>query len=193
MIRAVIFDCFGVVIGDALEVLCNDLRARDPAAAEQVRVLVQASNRGITDPRQSSHEVAALLGLSYEEYRSRIAAGEVKDTQLLAYITQLRSRYKTALLSNIGAGSLARRFSAAELAEHFDVVVASGEIGHAKPDPQAYLVTARRLGVQPEECVFTDDREPYCRGACAAGMQAIYYQGFAQFRTELERLLADTQ
>jgi len=34
MTRAIIFDCFGVVISDALEVICARLRAKDPAAAD---------------------------------------------------------------------------------------------------------------------------------------------------------------
>jgi len=193
VIKAIIFDCFGVIIGDALEVLCRDLRERDPAAADSVRAIVQASNRGITDPAQSSRQVAELIGLSYQEYRQKLNEGEVRDEALLAYIADLRKTYKTALLSNIGAGSLARRFRPGELEAYFDSVVASGEIGHAKPEARAYEITAERLGVGVDECVFTDDREPYCEGAARVGMQTILYQDFPQFRTDLERLLADSQ
>lgn len=38
------------------------------------------------------------------------------------------------MLSNIGSNSLHKRFSDEELEEHFDIVVASGDIGYAKPD-----------------------------------------------------------
>jgi HAD superfamily hydrolase (TIGR01509 family) len=190
MIRAIVFDCFGVVISDALEALSSHLRQTDPAAADRVSELVRRSNRGLVDPAESSRQVAAVFGMTFEQYREAIATGEVKNLELLRYIKELRSSYKTALLSNIGAGSLARRFSDEELKAHFDVVVASGDIGHTKPDKQAYLITAERLGVMPGECVFIDDRQPYCDGALATGMRTICYHDFVQFRTALEAMLS---
>lgn len=190
MIRAIVFDCFGVVISDALEVLVSRLRETDPLAADQVSELVRRSNRGQVDPAESSRQVAAVFGMTYQEYRAQIAAGEVKNAELLGYIAELRATYKTALLSNIGAGSLKRRFTDAELAAHFDVVVASGDIGVIKPDAEAYLITAERLGVPAEDCVFIDDRRPYCEGAEGVGMRTICYRDFAQFRSELEAVLA---
>jgi HAD superfamily hydrolase (TIGR01509 family) len=190
MIRAIVFDCFGVVISDALEVLTGRLRETDPEAARRVSDLVRQSNQGLADPTESSRQVAAVLGLTYEEYRAQIAAGEIKNTELIAYIRELRQSYKTALLSNIGAGSLKRRFTDAELTELFDVVVASGDIGFTKPAKEAYLITAERLEVPPAECVFVDDRSPYCEGARGVGMRTVCYQDFTQFRTELESILA---
>jgi len=189
MVRAVIFDCFGVIISDALEVIVSELRVTRPEAARQVHDLVLASNRGHLTPRSSSEQIAALLGMTYEAYRDRIAEGEAKDAALLEYVAALRKTHKTAMLSNIGSGSLARRFAEGELENYFDVVVSSGDIGFAKPEAEAYEITAERLGVRLDECVFTDDRELYCEGARAVGMQAIHYKGFAQFRGELEPLL----
>lgn len=190
MIQAVIFDCFGVLISDALAVVMSEMALRDPAKAQQIHDIIYASNHGLRTPRDASEEVASLLGVSYEEYRQRIANGEAKDHVLMDYIRSLRGTHKTALLSNIGSGSLARRFTDDELRTHFDVVVASGDIGYTKPEPEAYHITAERLGVLPEHCVFIDDREGYCEGARCVGMQTITYQSFPEFRRQLEALLA---
>ena len=192
MIKAVIFDCFGVIVADALQIICSELRQRDPAAADEVRDTVSLSNRGIADPDTSSRKVAAILGVSYEEYRSQIASGEVKNVELLGYIQELRTSYKTALLSNIGKGSLLRRFSAEELVRYFDTVVASGDVGFAKPEPEIYEIAADRLGVRFDECVFTDDREEYCQGARAVGMHAILYTDYPQFKVALETLVSQS-
>lgn len=189
MIKAIIFDCFGVVVSDALEVICAKLRIDDPVTASAVRDLVHAGNHGFMTPRQSSGRIAQLLGITYEQYRQQIADGEIKDLELLAYIKALRSKYKTALLSNIGTGSLARRFDTGELDTYFDVVVASGDIGYAKPEAEAYEITADRLGVRLDECVFTDDREGYCEAARGVGMSTIWYKNFSQFKQELEARL----
>ncbi len=188
MIKAIIFDCFGVIITDSLLAMTNELASRDPDAARQVSAIIKANNRGLIDPDDSNRQIAALLGLSLEAFQGRKYGGEVKDQAMLDFIAALRPRYKTAMLSNVGGGSLDRRFTAEEFNRCFDTVVASGEIGYAKPEPEAYLITAERLCVEPEECIFVDDREHYCQGARDAGMRAIHYQTFLQFQDELTGL-----
>lgn len=189
MIRAIIFDCFGVIITDQLQLLRDTLAQEDQAAADEVTELIRAVNKGLLDPAQTRPRVSKLLGLTMEEYYEQVVSDAGKDTQLLAYIRNLKQDYKIAMLSNIGADSLRRRFTDDELTKHFDVVVASGDIGYAKPEPEAYEITAERLGVRLDECVFTDDRESFCEAATSVGMRSILYTNFAQFKKELETLL----
>lgn len=189
MIKAIIFDCFGVLISDALQVLCDELRARDPDAARRIGDLIKASNRGMIDPKESNAQVAAILGLSVDEYRTKIRDGEVKNHEVLQYVRELRRTYKTAMLSNISATGLTVRFTPDELQECFDTVVASGEIGYAKPEPEAYEIVAERLGVRLDECAFTDDRIEFCEAARAVGMQSIEFQDLTQFKRDLAPLL----
>lgn len=49
----------------------------------------------------------------------------------------------------------------------------SCETGLRKPDPEAYLHPTRALGVEPNACVFIDDRQVNVDAARAVGMQAI--------------------
>lgn len=188
MQKAIIFDCFGVLITDALAAIVAELQLRDPATADKIIAAVRAASSGTMAPEASRATVAGLLGLTAEAYAARIRDGEVKNHELLAYIAALRPRYKTALLSNIIPGGLAARFTPDELAAHFDVVVASGDIGYAKPEARAYEITADRLGVRLTECVMIDDREDYCSGAEGVGMQAVRYESFLQMLAALARL-----
>jgi putative hydrolase of the HAD superfamily len=193
MIQAVIFDCFGVLISDALSVLTAELYRSNPEAEEQVHAWMRQTNTGQLTAQESAERIGTIFGLSYDEYRKRLMESEVKNQELMDYIVDLRKTYKTAMLSNVSPGGLERRFSQEEMTHHFDACVASAEIGYAKPEARAYEITAERLGVRLDECVFTDDRQPYCDGAKAVGMQAILYQDFAQFKAELEALLNDAQ
>jgi HAD superfamily hydrolase (TIGR01509 family) len=188
MIKAIIFDCFGVIITDALQVICQELADKDPEACRQVHDLIKANNRGMITPEESNQQIAAILGVSVEEFRTKIADGEVKDKRVLNYAAELRSQYKTAMLSNIAHNSLDRRFAEHELEKSFDEVVVSGDIGFAKPEAQAYEITADRLGVRLDECIFTDDRESFCEAARTVGMQAILYESFPQFKQDLEEM-----
>ena len=41
--------------------------------------------------------------------------------------------------------------------EYFDAVVTACEVAHGKPEPDIYLEVAKRLGVQPENCLVFED------------------------------------
>jgi putative hydrolase of the HAD superfamily len=54
-----------------------------------------------------------------------------------------------------------------------DVLVDGSDTGVLKPDPQAYALAARRLGLPPEEIVFVDDMPWSIEGARRAGMVTV--------------------
>jgi HAD superfamily hydrolase (TIGR01509 family) len=93
------------------------------------------------------------------------------------------------MLSNISESGIHKRFTDEELNAHFDTVVVSGEIGYAKPEPEAYEIVAQRLGVRLVECVFTYDKLEFCEAARGVGMQAIVYESLEQFKADLEKIL----
>lgn len=191
MIKAIIFDCFGVIITDALQAISSELRQVRPQDDELIRKYVRASNKGIISPEEAHENIAAVLGISVEEYGRRIAEGEAKDQTLMEYIAKLRPKYKTAMLSNISHSGLHRRFAPDELERSFDVVVVSGDTGFLKPEHEAFEAVVDRLGVRMDECVFVDDREDYCRAAQGLGMQTIAYVSFDLFRRDLYNILAE--
>ncbi len=74
------------------------------------------------------------------------------------------------------------------LAELFDDVVISAEVGLHKPQPEIYRLAADRLGVQPADCLFVDDLRENCEGAEAVGMTAIRFRDPAQTIAQLTEL-----
>lgn len=188
-VEAIIFDVFGVLITDALFHISDKLKTSDPGGFEEIRSLVHATSRGLTDRETSNQRIAEILDIGLDDYKRQINEGEVRNTQLLDYIKELRKSYKTAILSNISNGGIYHRFSKDELAEHFDAVVASGDEGFAKPEPEIYEIAADRLGVRLDACVFTDDIPAFCEAARSVGMRAVHYQDFDSFKRQLEKLL----
>ncbi|HYH07692.1 MAG TPA: HAD family phosphatase [Thermoanaerobaculia bacterium] len=55
----------------------------------------------------------------------------------------------------------------------FTLIVDGSEVVHGKPDPEAYLLTARKLNVQPGECVVFEDSNVGVIAAKRAGMVCI--------------------
>lgn len=63
-----------------------------------------------------------------------------------------------------------RRFRLREL---FELIVDGYDVVKGKPDPEGYLVTARKLGVAPEDCIVFEDSHVGVLAAKAAGMTCI--------------------
>lgn len=89
-------------------------------------------------------------------------------------IRRLRPKYKTSVLSNADS-SLMQRLRDAGVAELFDDIVCSADVGMAKPEARLYALAARRLGLPAGECVFVDDLERNIDAAREAGMQAVHF------------------
>jgi HAD superfamily hydrolase (TIGR01509 family) len=72
-------------------------------------------------------------------------------------LTELRRRgIRTAMISNIGF-DLRPMLAASGIAELFDEVVLSYEVGAQKPDPKIFRLTCDRLGVEPERALMVGD------------------------------------
>lgn len=54
-----------------------------------------------------------------------------------------------------------------------DALVTADDVSHGKPGPEAYLLAAARLGVDPAECVVVEDAPAGIEAARRAGMRPI--------------------
>jgi beta-phosphoglucomutase len=55
----------------------------------------------------------------------------------------------------------------------FDVIVGSEDVTEGKPNPEAFLTAARRLGVAPTHCLVFEDSLAGLEAADRAGMRAV--------------------
>lgn len=65
------------------------------------------------------------------------------------------------------------------LSEFFDAVADGNEISKSKPDPEVFLLAAKKLGIDPGDCVVVEDAYAGIDAAKAGGMKAVGV-GFAQ-------------
>lgn len=68
---------------------------------------------------------------------------------------------------------LERRLGRHGVFDRFDAIVTRREVANGKPHPDIYLETARRLAVEPAECLVLEDSVPGCEAALAAGMRVV--------------------
>ncbi|MBX6334916.1 HAD family phosphatase [Candidatus Saccharibacteria bacterium] len=187
MIKAVVFDCFGVLVGQGYWTVYRKLGGdleRDGAFLDS---LLDKVNLGKITSDQLAMLVSGRLGISIDAYRAAMRADQQPNLEVFDYIRELKPRYKIGMLSNVTRASLEQKVPK-ELLDLFDVLVLSGEAGLLKPDPAIYRLAAERLGVKSEEIVFTDDHEEYVNGARAAGMHAILFRDLTDFKRQFMEL-----
>ena len=89
-------------------------------------------------------------------------------------VRELHSRGVTLAITTSAAGDavdlLLKRFGIREL---FALIVDGTEVNAGKPDPEGYLLTARKLGVAPRDCVVFEDSHVGVLAAKAAGMYCV--------------------
>lgn len=188
-VKAIIFDCFGVLYRDSSRDFYEQQVPRYAELRPQLTDLNKMADYGLITQDEWFRQVADVTGFPLAQVREYIQSEQVRNQALLEYMQGLRPSYKVGLLSNIGIGVMDQFFPPDERAQLFDTVVLSGEVGLIKPHPEIFHIAAERLGYAPGECVMIDDREDNCSGADAAGMQAIFYQDNHQLQQDLTLLL----
>jgi putative hydrolase of the HAD superfamily len=113
-------------------------------------------------------------------------SGMQPEPTMVDAVRQLRgSGVKTALVSNSWSTT---HYDRELLMELFDVTVISAEVHMHKPQPEIYLLAAKRLEVDPAECIFVDDLKENCEGAEAVGMTAIRHRSAPETIARLTEL-----
>jgi putative hydrolase of the HAD superfamily len=98
---------------------------------------------------------------------------------VLGVLTTARQSHRLGLLTN-GASCLQReKLNASGLAELFDSVVISGDLGIGKPDPHVFQHALTLLDGDPREATMVGDSMTRdIDGAITAGLQAVWLNRF---------------
>ena len=93
---------------------------------------------------------------------------------------------KTAVLANTEVPAM--QFFHQQQYDMFDVLVFSCTEGVKKPDIKIYEVTLDKLGSQPGQSVFIDDKPQYINRANEAGLNTILFENINQLKSTLVEL-----
>ena len=112
----------------------------------------------------------------FEDYRAEmrrqiLAGADVCKPGLKACMDGLKARgMKIALATSTKRAIVDEYIQCFPLMQDvFDAIVCSVEAGRGKPAPDIYLEAARRLGLQPEECIGVEDSVAGLESLTAAG------------------------
>jgi beta-phosphoglucomutase len=120
----------------------------------------------------------AYMELRLRDYEAMIANGELIREQEYPWSTALLRDVKR-LGYPVGIATMSHRKHAILVLERLglegaaDALVTREDVTEAKPSPEIYLLTARKLGAEPRDCFVLEDSVPGIRAANAAGMCCV--------------------
>lgn len=193
-IKGIIFDLGRVLVGiDSRRGLPGYLGLTGPDEIRQLTAdpSFAAYNCGRLCPEEFHQRVVARfdLSLSFTEFRDIWCDMFYLHEDMLALLEELGRSYRLGLLSDTDPlhwGHICRAYP--KIMQIFSNPSLSFEIGALKPDPETYADAVRKIGLQPQECVFIDDLPGNIAGACAAGLHGIVFTGCQTLRGELAAL-----
>lgn len=186
MIEAVIFDLDGVLVTtDELHYQAwkklaesigisnftkeDNVRQRGVSRMASLEIVLEKTDRSYTDDekeelaeRKNKMYVSSLATLSPED----VLPGVIEFIQFLkgkGIKTAIGSASKNTPLILEKTGII----------DKFDEIVCGLDTQKSKPDPEVFLLGAKRLGISPEKCVVVEDSDAGIEAAKAGGMYAI--------------------
>jgi beta-phosphoglucomutase family hydrolase len=93
--------------------------------------------------------------------------------EVVEQITANHGRIPLAVVSGSTRDSVQSSLTTLNLLDRFETLVCAGDYKKGKPDPEAFLLAAERLGVAPESCLVFEDADLGIQAATSAGMASV--------------------
>ena len=195
-LTTVVFDVGGVLLDWNPRYLYRKLMT-DEAAMEDflARVCTPAWNHRQDEGRAFADAVAercalfpefAELIVAYDHRWEEMLGGEIVPTVELLY--RLKDRgVRLLALTNFSAEKFPQAQQRYPFFACFEAIMVSGEVGIAKPDPRIFAYLIAVCGLQPGDCLYTDDVPANVAAACHAGFHAIHFTSAAALEDVLRQ------
>jgi HAD superfamily hydrolase (TIGR01509 family) len=93
--------------------------------------------------------------------------------EVLEHIEFSHGHIPFAVVSGSTRDSVTKSLEVLGILDRFDTLVCAGEYERSKPDPEPFLIAAKKLGVEPKDCLVFEDTEMGIEAATAAGMASV--------------------
>lgn len=174
MIKAILFDYYGVIGNDPLVAWTQRHQLND-WQIKQLKAVCDQSDAGVIDLLGFYEQLGLIVGIPGKKVRDQLEGALGLNGPLLELIRQIRRQgIKTGVLSNTGS-TLRDTMQRHGIMDLFNVHIFSADYGVVKPEPQIFDITAKELNIPKDQILFFDDRQVNVDGARAAGMPAELY------------------
>ena len=180
MISGIIFDLDGVLCStdlyhyQAWKRIADDIgvpfteadnaRLRGVSRMDSLNILL--GRRAAEYTKQEKEILAERKNAIYRQMLSQMTEYDI-SSEVRLLLKTLKMRYR------LGIGSSSRNtgyiLSQTKIETFFDAVADGNEIVNSKPDPEVFLLAAKKLALQPAECIVVEDAPAGVEAAKAGG------------------------
>src|SRR3989338_393605 len=139
-------------------------------------------------PKEFWERLCAGTGIPYDAFKDAFLNSYEFNPEMTEIIKKLKQKYRVFVLTDnydIIAGKLK---ADSEFMGLFEKVFFSNEIKLVKTSPEAFQYLLDQIGEQPENCIFTDDKEKNLTPAASLGIKTIHFEEIASFTERLRSL-----
>ncbi len=112
-----------------------------------------------------------------------------KKPGLDALLAWLKARHiPMAVASSSREAMIRHNLDVWGLTQDFTAIVSGQHVAHSKPDPEIFLLTAQKLGVEPARCLVLEDSYNGVRAGAAGGFVTVMVPDLVPADDEMKRL-----
>lgn len=184
-IRAVIFDLDGVIVstdefhyqgwqkladeeGVYFDRTINE-RLRGVSRMDSLDILLEKSDKEYTD--EQKQEMATRKNNYYRELLKNLSPEDLLPGAMQTMEELKKRGIKVAIGSSSKNTPTILEYIG--LSDYFDAVSDGNQISKSKPDPEVFLLAAKKMGVPAEECVVVEDAAAGVEAAIRGNMKAL--------------------
>ena len=109
---------------------------------------------------------------------------------ILCYLKE--EGYKIALATSAKRDRVTKQIQANNMNNMFNAIVCGDDVVNSKPDPEIFLKAAKKLDVNPENCVVIEDSLAGIKGANKGGMKGFHVEDLKKADDEIKTLSTKT-
>lgn len=165
--KAILFDFIGVLLFKRSNYFQNPL-------VDEIDKIIGS----VTNDQSFEEQTCKRFQLTKNDFNSildKIVDKYEPYQPLWDLLPNLRKNYKLAILNNGTGLTLSKFKSKLDIDRKIDAFISSAIEGLKKPEEDIYILTAKKLGVKPSECLFMDDSYENIEGARRVGMTTLWW------------------
>lgn len=183
MIKAIIFDYYGVLQQDEYVTWLND---HNIARTSELDNLARAYDHREITRDEHDQRLRNIVGFPVTYSDIYKATPPSASNDMIELVRKLHANYALGLLSN-AAADLRPHLEKLHILDLFDEILISSELGIAKPQAGIYQLMLTSLQVAPHEAIYIDDNPAYVNAAHSLGIESIVFTSKKEILQELLR------
>lgn len=166
MIKAILFDLYGVLIPDVYE---RWLKMHNLTRTGRYQRLSEENDKNRLSQDELFKALEEESNVPYSDIADFFAVSAQVAPKTFTLLEEAREKYTLGLISN-GSIRTRQKLQTLSLSQYFESITISAEVGVIKPSPEIYAIALASLGVAAHEVLYIDDNSRNIEAATALGM-----------------------